>query len=275
MKKFEGNLKIEKGDKNNYLELEEVTGDLLIYSQTKLDAPNLKSVGGYLLIYSQAKLDALKSVGGDLSINSQAKLDAPNLKSVGGYLSINSQAKLDALKSVGGDLYLNSPISLNLSKRLWEQNQEDKKKIWKVSNLVPEWLIKKISTINNSEFYIRDIKFSFDLFEKVRKDKLTPEEIFEIENLEQRRVAYGLMDKTKMKQLKDYKVLDEVKDDGYGNLMEVVEFSVKKFDEPLRYLRCFCATTKREYFVETRQEKCWVAKNKSFGLEEVEWVKEW
>src|SRR3990167_4005375 len=219
MKKFEGNLKIEKGDKNNYLELEEVTGDLLIYSQTKLDAPNLKSVGGDLLIYS--------------------------------------------------------PISLNLSKRLWEQNQEDKKKIWKVSNLVPEWLIKKISTINNSEFYIRDIKFSFDLFEKVRKDKLTPEEIFEIENLEQRRVAYGLMDKTKMKQLKDYKVLDEVKDDGYGNLMEVVEFSVKKFDEPLRYLRCFCATPKREYFVETRQEKCWVAKNKSFGLEEVEWVKEW
>jgi hypothetical protein len=51
-----GNLIIDKDNYNDYSELKEVTGDLYIYSQAKLD--NLTTVGGYLYIYSQAKLEA-------------------------------------------------------------------------------------------------------------------------------------------------------------------------------------------------------------------------
>ena len=57
---IEGNLEIKKGDKNDYSEVEKITGDLSIYSN--------------------AKLEALQSVGDDLSIYSNANLEAPNAK---------------------------------------------------------------------------------------------------------------------------------------------------------------------------------------------------
>jgi hypothetical protein len=41
---------------------------------------------------------------------------------------------------------------------------------------------------------------------------MTPQEIFKIENTELRRIAYEYMDKTKMKKIKGYKVLDKAKD---------------------------------------------------------------
>ena len=59
--KYEGNLVIRtKADANKYSELTEVTGNLSINSEAKLDAPKLESVGGYLYISSEAKLDAPK-----------------------------------------------------------------------------------------------------------------------------------------------------------------------------------------------------------------------
>jgi len=110
---------------------------------------------------------------------------------------------------------------------------------------------------------------------KILQDKLTAEEVFAIDNIEHRRIAYQYMDKSKMKQLKDYQVLDEVKDDGKGNPMKIVSFTIQNMEEPLIFLNCFCPSSGREYFIQTDKEKCWEAKNHSFGLEEVEWVEEW
>jgi hypothetical protein len=83
------------------------------------------------------------------------------------------------------------------------------------------------------------------------------------------------MDKTKMKKLKGFKVLDKVKDDGYGNPMKVISFEIPKIGT-IKYLNCFCPSTKREYYLGTDKDTCWDAKNSSFGFsEEVEFIKEW
>ncbi len=124
-------------------------------------------------------------------------------------------------------------------------------------------------------YYIHNINFDKELWSKVVSGKMPVEDIFAIENTEQRRAAYEIMDKTRMKELKDYKVLDKAKDD-CSNPMKIISFKVKQFDEPLKYLNCFCPRTKREYFIETRKDKCWDAKNRSFGFEEeISWIKEY
>lgn len=45
----------------------------------------------------------------------------------------------------------------------------------------------------------------------------------------------------------------------------------------LKYLNCFCPSTKREYFIGTKYDTCLEAKSQSFGLsaDDIEWVKEW
>jgi hypothetical protein len=48
--------------------------------------------------------------------------------------------------------------------------------------------------------------------------------------------------------------------------MKVISFEIDGFDTPFYYLNCFCPSTKREYFIETRETDCWKAKQKSFGL---------
>jgi hypothetical protein len=92
---------------------------------------------------------------------------------------------------------------------------------------------------------------------------MTAKEILSIPNVEQRRAAYEVMDKSKMLKL-GAKTLDKVKDDGYGYPMKVIQIDVNGMD--LRYLNCFCPTTGREYFIETRETNCWKAKMGSFGL---------
>ena len=126
-------------------------------------------------------------------------------------------------------------------------------------------------------YFLNGVRFDKEWHEKIVNSKLSPEEIFAIDNLEHRRIAYEYMDKTKMKSLKDYKILDEVKDDGYGYPMKVISFTVKNVNEPLKYLNVFCPSTGREYFIGTKYEKCLEAKAQSFGFEEseIEWVKEW
>jgi hypothetical protein len=124
-------------------------------------------------------------------------------------------------------------------------------------------------------YYLHGVKFEKKWWEKIVNDQMSPEEIFAIDNLEHRRIAYEYMDKTKMKQLKDYKVLDHVDDDGHGYQMNIISFTVKGIEEPLKYLNCFCSTTGREYYLGTDKDKCWEAKNASFGLKDVEWVDEW
>jgi hypothetical protein len=209
-----------------------------------------------------------------LSINSSADLKAPQLKSVGGDLSIYSSADLKALKSVGGYLSINSKISINLAKNLWGANRKDIKKVWKVNELVPEWLIKRLSTRENTEYFIGNTKFNLEWFNKIRKDELKAEEVFAIDNVEHRRIAYQFMDKSKMKELKDYKVLDESKDEK-GKPVKIISFNIQNMKEDLIFYNCFCPSTGREYFLQTKEKTWKKAKDMGFGLEDVEWVNEW
>ena len=216
----------------------------------------------------------MKIYKGNLEINKGDTTDYSDLEQITGYLSIDSSANLKNLKSVGGKLFLSSKLSLSIEKQLWGANRKDPKKIWRISNLCSEWLIEKVGSRENSEFYINNVQFNFEWFNKIRKDQLSPEEIFAIDNLEHRRIAYEMMDKTKMKSLKDYKVLDEATDN-YKNPMKVISFSVKGVDEPLKYLNVFCPTTNREYFIGTAENKCEKAKAKSFGFDKLVFNKEW
>ena len=125
-------------------------------------------------------------------------------------------------------------------------------------------------------YYLNGVNFEKKWWTKIVNDKFKPEEIFAIDNLEHRRIAYEYMDKTKMKKLKDFKILDKVVD-SYGNPMKVISFSVKGIEEPLKYLNCFCPTTKREYYIGTNEDTCNQAKAKSFGFDESEldFISEW
>jgi hypothetical protein len=110
---------------------------------------------------------------------------------------------------------------------------------------------------------------------KIKNDTLTPDEVFVIDNIEHRRVAYEFMDKMKMKSLKDYKVIDEVKDDGYGYPMRIVSFTVQNMKEPILMYNCHCPSTGREYFLGTDKKNCIETKSALFGVKEVQWVNEW
>jgi hypothetical protein len=126
-------------------------------------------------------------------------------------------------------------------------------------------------------FTIENVRFDKSLFDKVRKDILTAQEVFAIVNMEQRRIAYQRMDKNKMKDLPNLKVLNKVKNDGYGYPMKVISFTVEGYDKPFKFLNCFDPSTGREYFLETQSDTCWIAKNKSFGIEDknFRFKKEW
>ena len=189
----------------------------------------------------------MKTYKGNLIINENNQDDYKDLVEVTGYLHIYSQAKLDSLKTVGGYLYIYSQtkFSPNVLKLKYER------------------------------YYINDVNFDKELFLKVWNDKLSAQEVFSLTNIEQRRVAYELMDKAKMAELPDLRVLDEVKDDGYGYLMKVIEFSSDDYDEPFRFLNCFCPSTGREYYLETKQKTCKKAKAMSFGLPSLKINKEW
>ena len=123
-------------------------------------------------------------------------------------------------------------------------------------------------------YMLHGIRLEKEWWEKIVKDEMSPEEIFAIDNLEHRRIAYEYMDKSKMKQLKDYKILDE-QVDGKGKPMKIISFNVKGIDETLKYYQCIDASTDREYFIGTDCDDCWTAKAKSFGLNNVNFIEEW
>ena len=124
-----------------------------------------------------------------------------------------------------------------------------------------------LSFKDGTEIYkINGVLFEKELWAKIVKGEILAKEVFAIENMEQRRIAYELMDKRKMLELPDLKVLDLVVDDGYGTPMKVISFKVKEFDKPFMFLNCFCPSTGREYFLQTDKETCADAKMGSFGF---------
>ena len=227
----------------------------------------VRHITGYLSINAQASLPALKSVGGDLSINAQASL--PALKSVGGYLYINAQASLPALKSVGGYLSINAHIDDKLERRLWQHNQKNK---WLMTDACSDWLLSRKGKIT---YRINNMEFPRKMFNDIRFGSLTAEQVFALENMEQRRVAYERLDKIKMRDLTNLTVLLDEIVDSYGHPMRLVSFNVTGFAEAFRYLNCFCPSTGREYYLETRQTTCAAAKSASFGKTKLVFDAEW
>jgi hypothetical protein len=240
MEEFEGNLTIRNADDaKKYASVSKITGNLYISSNVTAELPRLTSITGDL------------------------------------YISSNVTAELPRLTSITGDLYISSKISAALEKRLWSKNRKDTKKKWFVCDLQSEWLLKRLSTRQNVSYYINQVQFPIDLFTRIRSGDISAPEVFKIENLEQRRIAYERMDKTKMKDLANFKVLDSRKKDEQGNPDKIVSFSIEGYEKPFLYYNCLCPSTKREYFVQTDKEQCIEAKNASFRHENIEWVNEW
>jgi hypothetical protein len=124
-------------------------------------------------------------------------------------------------------------------------------------------------------YHINNVQFNRNLFDSVRLGQLSAQQVFAIANTEQRRVAYEKMDKGKMAELPNLKVLDESKDK-YGFQQRIISFTVEGFDKPFLYYHCFCPSTGREYYIETRQITCKEAKPASFRLsEDFEFTEEW
>jgi hypothetical protein len=112
-------------------------------------------------------------------------------------------------------------------------------------------------------------------FLKIKNDKLTAQQVFSIDNIEHRRVAYEFMDKLKMKSLKDFTIIDSVENDGYNYPMKVISFKAKNVTNPLVFFNCHCPSTGREYYLQIESKTCIEAKEKLFGVSNVEFIKEW
>ena len=175
--------------------------------------------------------------------------------------------KYEDLESVSGSVYVQE--NAKLEKQLWKIVVKNK---WYITEKSSQWLIDKNG--DNFEYRLHNVVFSREWFLKIKNDELTPDEVFAINNIEHRRVAFEFMDKIKMKQLKDFKVLDEKKDE-QGNQMKVISFIVQNMDKPLKFYNCICPSSKREYFVGTNETTCDKAKASSFGLVDVEFINEW
>jgi hypothetical protein len=126
-------------------------------------------------------------------------------------------------------------------------------------------------------YFLNGVRFDdVALWKSISNGTISASEVFAIENTEQRRVAYELMDKAKMLELPGLEVIHEVDDDGQGYKMRIISFSLPGISRPFLYLNCFCPSSGREYHLETQEKDCWRAKAASFGLPaDVEWTAEY
>jgi len=126
-------------------------------------------------------------------------------------------------------------------------------------------------------YYLNGVNFKKRLWTKIVKDKLSAKYVLtKINNAEQRRIAWELMDKTKIKKLKGLKILDE-QIDGKGKKMRIFTFTVKGFNTPFYIYEGIDASTNRKYFLETQSTNVWDAKAGFIGFkpEELEFVEEY
>ena len=217
----------------------------------------------------EKKLLYTEEVSGYIDVSENATLTAPKLTEVSGYIDVRENATLTAPKLIKSG-YINVRENATIEKQLWKIASKNK---WYISEKSSEWLLSKNG---NFEYRLNNVSFEKEWFNKIRKNELTAEEVFAIDNIEHRRIAYEFMDKAKMKKLKDYEVLDEVKDDGYGHEMKIVSFKVQNMQTPLIFLNCFCPSTSREYYLGTDKKTCNKAKMGSFGLDKnIKFIKEW
>ena len=276
LKIHNGDIKITKENQESWIKkleyIEIINGSVDVYQNAKASFPKLKNVSGPVYVYENAKVSFpnLKQ-SSYVDVCENAKASFPKLKSVSGYVYVCENAKVSfpKLESVSGFVDVRNG-DIKLEKQLWKIASKNQ---WYVSEKSSEWLL---SQKGNFVYQLNGIQFEKEWFDKIRKDELSPEEIFAIDNTEHRRVAYEFMDKQKMKQLKDYKILDE-KIDSKGNPMKILSFTIQNMKEPLKFYNCLCPSSKREYFLQTDKDTCDEAKVGMFGfkVEEAEFVEEW
>jgi len=240
-----------------------VGGSLSCSDNQLKELPNNLKVGGGLSCFNNQlkELPNNLKVSGSLSCSNNHLKELPNNLRVGGglYCSDNQLKELPNNLRVGGGLYCYNnhlkelPDNLRVGGDLYCYNNHLKE--------LPNNLRIGGDLYPFENTFLNNI----ELVNKILGDKLTAEEVFNIENTEYRRVAYENMDKIKMKKLKNYKVLDKVEDDGYGYPMKIISFQVRELT--LKYLNVFCPSTGREYYLETQKVTCKEAKARSFGLD--------
>ena len=125
-------------------------------------------------------------------------------------------------------------------------------------------------------YYVHGVRFDdVNLWGIIADGSISAAQVFAIANMEQRRVAYEVMDKSKVALLDGLEITHEVADDGHGYPMRIVQFKLPEVPTPFRYLNCHCPSGGREYYLETQKDDCWEAKSASFGLDGVEWAAEY
>ena len=146
---------------------------------------------------------------------------------------------------------------------------------------IKQWIITEKSSNfiidknpKNAIYRLNNIEFNREWFLKIKNDTLQPDKVFAIDNAEHRRIAYEFMDKSKMKSLKDYKILNKTKD-SKGNDCKIISFTVQNMKTPLLFYNVLCPSTKREYFLQVDIKTCIEAKNRLFGKENIEFTEEW
>jgi hypothetical protein len=237
-----------------------------------LTLPALTKVPGYVIADQGATLTlpALTESGYVIAYQG-ATLTLPALTKVPGYVIAYQGATLTlpALYSIKDMIRIES--NSELEKQLWKKFSKNE---WTLNEFSSEWLCKKRG---NFKYYLNNVNFTREWFMKIRFDQLKASEVFAIDNIEHRRIAYQFMDKTKMKELEDFEVLDRVENDGYGYPMQIVSFTVQNMSEKLKFMNVFCPSTGREYYIGTNATTCGAAKAASFGLteDEAEFVNEW
>ncbi len=249
--------------------------EVTVKNQDKINKEfaDVEVVSGYVIADQGATLTLpeLKEVSGDVIADQGATLTLPKLKEVSGYVRADQGATLTLpkLNFITGSIRIES--NLGLEKQLWKKFSKSK---WILNEFSSEWLCKKEG---NFEYYLNDVKFNRHWFLQIKFDQMKASEVFAIDNIEHRRIAYQFMDKAKMKELKDFKVLDRVENDGHGYPMQVVSFTVQNMSESLKFLNVFCPSTGREYYIGTNSDTCKEAKAGSFGFEgkDVEFIEEW
>ena len=253
--------------------LTEVSGYVDISENATFQAPKLTEVSGYVDIRENATFQApkLTEVSGSVYISENATFQAPKLTEVSGSVYIRENATFQApkLTEVSGSVYIRNGDK-KLEKQLWKIASKNK---WYVNDLSSDWLLSKKG---NFTYKINDVELPKEWFDKICKDELTAEEVFAIDNIEHRRIAFEKMDKTKMKKLKDFKVLDE-QIDGKSNKEKVLSFTVQNMKTPLKFYNCFCPSSKREYFIGTEKDDCKEAKLAIWGFnsKEIKFEDEW
>jgi hypothetical protein len=294
IKEYSGSITVTKDNQEmmalKLKDLSIIKGDVRAYQGATITAPKLTEVKGYVRAYQGATITAPKlTSAGYVRADQGATITAPKLTEVKGYVIADQGATITApkLTSAGGvradqgatitapkltsagDVYLDATLSTEMEQILWAAAH---KKKWHLTDNCSDWILAQKGSI---EYKINNISFSKKLFDSIRNGKLSAQEIFALTNMEQRRVAYEKMDKAKMKELPEYQILSIVQDDGHGYEMKVISFSVAGYPTPFLFLNCFCPSTGREYFLETRETDCRKAKATSFGFNEITFDQEW